>query len=172
MVRLTRPAILAAREARYRRRMDIRVTTQEQAVEFVNDVGFCFLFPIKDVVMPSLWDAIAGRVVPTSSSHSGYEIDRTWGWKDDSLNKKQWYYGKLIRSRATLASLDFLPNFYALSERLQRVRVKRVWSCSSPKINEGYTTLSPSSTVSTMCTSRSSMMRRRASKETSASSSP
>jgi hypothetical protein len=115
---LTKRDITAAREARYRRRMDIRVTTQAQAIEFVNDVGFCFLFPIQNVEMPSLWDAIAGRVVPTSASHSGYEIDRTWGWKDESLDKKWWYYGKLIRGKATLVSLDFLPNFYALSEWL------------------------------------------------------
>jgi hypothetical protein len=33
-----------------------------------------------------------------------------------SLDKKWWYYGKLIRDKATLISLDFLPNFYALSE--------------------------------------------------------
>jgi hypothetical protein len=33
-----------------------------------------------------------------------------------SFDKKWWYYGKLIRDRATLISLDFLPNFYALSE--------------------------------------------------------
>jgi hypothetical protein len=117
MANLTKREIAAARDTRCRRRMDIRVTTQEQAVEFVNDVGFCFLFPIQGVeIMPSLWDAIAGRVVPTSSSHSGYEIERTWGWKDESLNKKQWYYGKLIRHKATLVSLNFLPNFYALSE--------------------------------------------------------
>ena len=116
MPKLTKRDILEVRQARYRRRMDLRVTTQEQAIEFVNDVGFCFLFPIQQVEMPSLWDAIAGRVVKTYSSHSGYEIERTWGWKDDSLNKKQWYYGKLIRHKATLVSLDFLPNFYALSE--------------------------------------------------------
>jgi hypothetical protein len=113
---LTRLAVLAAREKRYRRRTNLRVTTIEQAIEFVNDVGFCFLFPIQKVEMPSLWDAIAGRVVKTSASHSGYEIERTWGWKDDSLDKQQWFYGKLIRSKATLVSLDFLPNFYALSE--------------------------------------------------------
>lgn len=115
-LKLTRQHILAARAARYRRRMDLRITTPAQAIEFVNDVGFCFLFPIKDIEMPSLWDAIAGRVVPTSSSHSGYEIERTWGWKDESLDKKWWYYGKLIRGKATLVSLEFLPNFYALSE--------------------------------------------------------
>ncbi len=114
--RLTEKQIIAARVARYRRRTDLRVTTPEEAVAFVNDVGFCFLFPIQGVEMPSLWDAIAGRVVRVTGSHSGYEIDRTWGWKDDSLDKKQWYYGKLLRHKATLVSLDMLPNFYALSE--------------------------------------------------------
>jgi hypothetical protein len=113
---LNKQQLLAARAARYRRRMDLRATTKEEAVAFVNDVGFCYLFPIQGVEMPSLWDAIAGRVVKTSNKHSGYEIERTWGWKDDSLNKKWWYYGKLIRKKATLVSLDFLSNFYAMSE--------------------------------------------------------
>ncbi len=108
--------VLAARAARYRRRMDLRVTTKEQAQEFVNDVGFCFLFPIQNVEMPSLWDAIAGRVKKTSPKHRGYEIERTWGWKDESLGQRWWYYGKLLRAKSTLVSLDFLHNFYALSE--------------------------------------------------------
>ncbi len=113
---LTKSAISSAREVRYRRRMNLRVKTQEEAIEFVNDVGFSFLFPIQNVEMPSLWDAIAGRVVRTSASHSGYEIERTWGWKDSALDQRVWFYGKLIRDKATLVSLDFLPNFYALSE--------------------------------------------------------
>jgi hypothetical protein len=71
---------------------------------------------VQGIEMPSLWDAIAGRVVKTTNKHSGYEIERTWGWKDESLNKRWWYYGKLIRHKATLVSLGFLPNFYALSE--------------------------------------------------------
>ena len=113
---LTKSAITSRREARYRRRMNLRVKTTGEAIEFINTVGFSFLFPIQNIEMPSLWDAIAGRVVRTSASHSGYEIERTWGWKDESLDKKWWYYGKLIRDKATLVSLDFLPNFYALSE--------------------------------------------------------
>jgi hypothetical protein len=113
---LTKPEMVDRREARYRRRMDLRVTTPAQAVEFVNEVGFCFLFPIQGVEMPSLWDAIAGRVMKTTNKHRGYEIERTWGWKDEALNKRWWFYGKLLRRKATLVSLDFLPNFYALSE--------------------------------------------------------
>ncbi len=113
---LTKHDVIDRREARYRRRMNLRLKTKEQAVEFVNDVGFCFLFPIQGVEMPSLWDAVAGRVMKTTNKHSGYEIERTWGWKDESLGQRLWFYGKLLRSRATLVSLDFLPNFYALSE--------------------------------------------------------
>ncbi|CAG0931655.1 hypothetical protein TFLX_02217 [Thermoflexales bacterium] len=113
---LTKHMMIDRRETRYRRRMNLRVTTKEQAVKFVNDVGFCFLFPIQGVEMPSLWDAVAGRVMKTTNKHSGYEIERTWGWKDEALGQKLWFYGKLLRSRATLVSLDFLPNFYALSE--------------------------------------------------------
>jgi hypothetical protein len=116
MPNLSKRDIIAAREARYRRRMNLRITSQEQAQEFVNDVGFCYLFPIQNIEMPSLWDAIAGRVMKTTNKHSGYEIERTWGWKDDALNKRLWYYGKLIRGKATLVSLNFLPNFYALSQ--------------------------------------------------------
>jgi hypothetical protein len=112
----TKQDLLAAREVRYCRRMNLRLKDQQQAVDFVNDAGFCFLFPIQKVEMPSLWDAIAGRVVKTYPDHKGYEIERTWGWKDESLDKKWWYYGKLIRDKATLISLNFLPNFYALSE--------------------------------------------------------
>jgi hypothetical protein len=113
---LTKADLLAAREIRYRRRMNLRLRDQQQAIEFVNDVGFSFLFPIQKLELPSLWDAIAGRVVKTYPDHKGYEIERTWGWKDESLDKKWWYYGKLIRDKATLVSLEFLPNFYALSE--------------------------------------------------------
>jgi hypothetical protein len=116
MKTLTKHDVLAYREARYRRRMNLRIKTPQEAIEFINDVGFSFLFPIQNVEMPSLWDAIAGRMVKVSSSHEGYEINRTWGWKDDSLDKKIWFYGKLIRDKATFVSLDFLPNFYALSE--------------------------------------------------------
>ena len=116
MTSLTKHTVTDRREVRYRRRMNLRVTKQEQAVEFVNDMGFCFLFPIQKVEMPSLWDAVAGRVMKTTNKHSGYEIERTWGWKDEALGQRVWFYGKLLRSRATLVSLDFLPNFYALSE--------------------------------------------------------
>ncbi|HSO11878.1 MAG TPA: crosslink repair DNA glycosylase YcaQ family protein, partial [Anaerolineales bacterium] len=40
----------------------------------------------------------------------------TWKWKDDALDKKIWYYAKVLRRKATMISLDVAPYFYALSE--------------------------------------------------------
>jgi hypothetical protein len=68
--------------------------------------------------IPNLFHAIAGRVRSVPMEHDDADIGKCWGWKDDSLDKKWWYYGKLLRRRATLVSLDLLPHFYALSENL------------------------------------------------------
>jgi hypothetical protein len=40
----------------------------------------------------------------------------TWGWKDSALGKRQWYYAKILRRKATMISLDIAPYFYALSD--------------------------------------------------------
>jgi hypothetical protein len=90
-----------------------RVTSPAEAIEFVNERGFIYFWPIKEVLLPSLWVANAGdRPVPSDHDDPGHT---TWGWKDDALDKKYWYYAKLLRRRATFVSLDVIPYFYALS---------------------------------------------------------
>jgi len=111
---LTLDAIMAYRAATYRTRQDLRVETKEEAIEYVNARGFVMFWPIKGVVMPSLWTAVAGgRVVPNEHDDPGHV---TWGWKDSLLGRRRWYYGKVLRKRATMISLDVVPYFYALSE--------------------------------------------------------
>ena len=108
-VRLTR-----LRDARYRRKPSLRLKTLADAVRFVDEVGFCFFWPITGVEMPSLWAAVAGdRPVADEHDDPGHV---TWRWKDQSLDQRHWYYGKLLRGKATLVSLQLLPCFYALSE--------------------------------------------------------
>ena len=64
--------------------------------------------------MPSLWAAVAGnRPVANSHDDPGHI---TWGWKDESLGKRCWYYGKILRKKATMIDLAVAPYFYALSE--------------------------------------------------------
>lgn len=91
-----------------------RLATPAQALAFVNKRGFIYFWPIKGIDLPSLWAAVAGdRPVADKHDDPGHI---TWGWKDNALDKKIWYYAKLLRKKATLISLDLAPCFYALSE--------------------------------------------------------
>jgi len=104
------------RDERWRRRRELRLRTPADARRFVRQIGFCPFWPTAGVEMPSLLHAIAGNARPLSAGTDDPAIGRSWNWKDDSLDKRWWYYGKLLRRRATLVSLDLLPAFYALSE--------------------------------------------------------
>jgi hypothetical protein len=108
--------ILQRREFNYHRTPERRLHTVEQARTFVEEVGFCHLWPIKGIEMPNLFHAIAGRVRSVPTAHNDPDLSKCWGWKDRSLGEQWWHYGKLLRRRATLVSLDLLPTFYACSE--------------------------------------------------------
>jgi hypothetical protein len=113
---LTLDEIKRQREFNYRRTPERRVRTLEEARAFIEEVGFCHFWPIKGIELPNLFHAIAGRVRPVPDEHGDPDGSRCWGWKDHALDKKWWYYGKLLRRRATLVSLAELPYFYAISE--------------------------------------------------------
>ena len=91
-----------------------RLSSPAQALTFINKRGFVYFWPIKGIDMPSLWTAVAGdRPVADKHDDPGHI---TWRWKDGALDKKIWYYAKLLRKKATMISLDVAPYFYALSE--------------------------------------------------------
>jgi len=90
------------------------IAKKEEAIAFVNERGYVYFWPIREVTLPSLWAAVAGdRPVPDEHDDPGHV---TWGWKDEMLGARQWYYAKVLRKRATFISLHTLPHFYALSE--------------------------------------------------------
>ena len=70
MPKLTKRHILDARQARYRRRMDLRITTPAEAKAFVDDVGFCFLFPIQGVETPGSGNCT--QHAPADCSRTGF----------------------------------------------------------------------------------------------------
>lgn len=92
----------------------MRLKSKVEALQFVDERGFVYFWPINDIVLPSLWVGVAGdRPVADEHDDPGHV---TWGWKDDMLGKHVWYYAKVLRKRATIISLDAAPYFYALSE--------------------------------------------------------
>jgi hypothetical protein len=113
---VTREWIAEQRDYTYRRTPNLRIQTPEGALAFVDEVGFCHFWPTKGAEIPNLFHAIAGRIRPVPMQHDDPDISRCWRWKDAALDKRQWHYGKLLRRRATLVSLELLPVFYACSE--------------------------------------------------------
>jgi hypothetical protein len=114
MVTLTNQQIQSYRTEKFGLLPGQRLKTKEQAIEFVNQRGFIFFWPITGIPFPSLWTAVAGdRPVADAHDDPGHI---TWGWKDELLGARRWYYAKVLRRRATMISLDLLPYFYALSE--------------------------------------------------------
>ena len=112
-------SILTLREYNYHRTRERRLHTVENARDFVDEIGFCHFWPIRGVEMPNLLHAISGRARSVPQEHGDPDGSKCWGWKDDALDKKWWYYGKLLRRRATLVSLELLPYFYACSDNLE-----------------------------------------------------
>jgi hypothetical protein len=111
--------ISAARLSEYQRntfrlRGDMTLRSKEDALAFVEERGFVYFWPIKGIQLPSLWKAVAGnRPVADAHDDPGHV---TWGWKDEMLDKRRWYYAKVLRGRAMMISHAVVPFFYALSD--------------------------------------------------------
>ena len=104
------------REITFRTKPGNQLRSVDEALSFVEERGFIFFWPVKGVDLPSLWTAVAGdRPVPDEHDDPGHI---TWRWKDSMLDQKRWYYGKLLRRKATMVSLSLIPYFYALSDRV------------------------------------------------------
>ena len=113
MPALTLERLQEYRQQTFRWSQFTRLRSQEEAVEFVNQRGFVSFWTIKGALLPSLWAAVAGdRPVPNNHDDPAYI---TWTWKDGLLDKRRWYYGRLLRRRNTIISLPVMPYFYALS---------------------------------------------------------
>lgn len=95
-----------------------RVRTFAQAGAYVERVGFCLLFPIKGLPLPSLWAGVKGRSPRNFNLVAAWDSDagKLWGWKDDFPRRRLAWYGKYFRGKASLIAPAFLPCFYRLEE--------------------------------------------------------
>jgi hypothetical protein len=92
-----------------------RVLTPGGAVHFIDAAGFCMLYPVKNIPLPSLYYAVTRR-----NPHLEFKWDRysemIWKWKNSIPQRKRAFYGKYFRGRGTFISLKQLPNFLAMQE--------------------------------------------------------
>jgi hypothetical protein len=86
------------------------VTTLAEAARFINAAGYCALFPLKNVPLPSLYYAVARRMPITWDKYSM----KVWTWKDELGARRLAFYGKYFKGRGSFISLEFLPPFLAV----------------------------------------------------------
>ncbi len=109
-------ALQALRSATFHWSERARLKDAAAIRKFVDARGVCMLFPVQTMDMPNVYQAVAGFQKDMTAKHDDHAISLTWNTKDSALDKRWWYYGKLLRAKATLVALDLLPSFYALSE--------------------------------------------------------
>lgn len=113
---LTRREVETWRDRSFRRLPHLKVRGEKSALQFVNEVGFCFTLSDFGLPVASLYVAVCGRRHPRWPKHTHHdpEIGLTWDLKDRLPAKRLTYYGKLVRGKPTLVSLGLLPAFLAL----------------------------------------------------------
>ena len=107
--------VQTARAEHYHQRPHLRVRTEAEALDFLNEVGLCLLFSAKGLELPSLWGALCGADRPVPIGHDNRELGLAWQWKDTLPVAGKVLYGKFLRKRPVFVSLDLAPCFYALS---------------------------------------------------------
>lgn len=94
------------------------------AAAFVDRVGLALVFRKEGVVLPSLYEAVAGPG-PTKWAEEREdgkltftpELSVVWAWKDDLADARLACAGKHVRGWPSLVSLALLPALYALTGR-------------------------------------------------------
>lgn len=91
---------------------DKRVKTALDAARFIDRVGFCVLFPVKNVPLPSLYFAMGRRWPPKWDD----DAKKLWRWKNELPKKRRAFYGKYFKGRGTFLSLESLSLLLSIHE--------------------------------------------------------
>ena len=99
----------------YEIRWPKHVLTLGEAVRYIDATGFCLLFPVRNVALPSLHYAATRRNSNEKMVWDKYS-QMVWRWKDELPRRKRAFYAKYFRGRGTFISLEMLPHFLAMRE--------------------------------------------------------
>ena len=92
-----------------------RVVTPAEALKYIDATGYCMLFPVANVPLPSLYHAVTRRNPHLDLVWDKYSV-MLWRWKDELPWRRRAFYAKYFRGRGTLISLKCLPHFLAMRE--------------------------------------------------------
>ena len=68
------------RDKRHRRLPRLAVITKEDALSFIDEVGFCFAFKSENSELPCLWHAACGMRDPAMPKHTHHDPAISFVW--------------------------------------------------------------------------------------------
>jgi hypothetical protein len=89
-----------------------RVGTLKAAERLIARLGFVLAFPVEDIMLPSLFEAVAGPDAVAWSDGMGEHESLVWDYKDALPAAGAAWSGKLLHRRASLLSPDLLSLLY------------------------------------------------------------
>ncbi len=92
-----------------------RVRTEPQATAFIRAAGYCLLFPVRRLPLPSLYWAVARRPIQLGPQWDA-ACEKIWAWKDELPLRRRAFYAKVFRGRGTFIAPEMLPHFLALQQ--------------------------------------------------------
>jgi hypothetical protein len=95
------------RRSRYHQIAERQLHTIQDALDFIDEVGFCLFYPHSRLELPSLLHAIAG-------DHSTQE-GHGWSWKDELAAQKKVFLGKPCHHKPGFVALRMLAPLYVLT---------------------------------------------------------
>ena len=104
------------RDRMWRRDPECRVEDVHSAERFIDDVGFCEALTDSRRPGPSLYVAVCGRrdAHMPRNVQKDPESNLAWTIKDDVMRRGRYFYGKVLRGRATFVAPRLLPFFNSL----------------------------------------------------------
>jgi len=101
------------RRTRYRQTKENFVRSEDDALDFINEMGFVWLIDPSEADLPSVHLASPSPYKP--SGHRYVQNAASW-WdlKQTLPGRKACYYSKVLRGRGTFISWDCFPLFYAV----------------------------------------------------------
>jgi hypothetical protein len=89
-----------------------RVGSIERAAAFVDDVGLALLFPTPRLLVPSLWEAVAGEDAEPFATGMGANEAKVWAWKDELPRRGLAWYGAFLGGRGSFLSPALVAALY------------------------------------------------------------
>ena len=101
------------------------VSTVEEAAAWLAEVGIALLYPKPDYVLPSLWEAVAGRteldwaIRDEDEKFVSFtpEMEKVWTWKDELPRRRLACVGLHVVRTTGLVAPALVPAVYALTGR-------------------------------------------------------